>query len=266
MSPTVLISQKDFANVVITLSNQSRNLIELDPSGAEKGIYSHQTTGTDDKLVKIQTITDEYNYWISESVDNKGKMKQRAQFFADGLKPIKSDFERINNTNLADYLEIVDKMHDCLDEIWRQDIHNSYSQQRMTSLLTILIDQLLASLQNKLSHNIISNDISESIQKIRIAMEICENIAISINTLSFELWPHSQTNKWMGPPFQSKLLNRFNERLKLILDLRMGNKLLQELLHGDEVGTNALSKAFENCDPLNCSIDGESEWEVIILN
>ena len=48
-------------------------------------------------------------------------------------------------------LETVEKIHDNLDDIWRQQEHAEYPQERMKHLLGIVTDDVLNGAQNSLS-------------------------------------------------------------------------------------------------------------------
>ena len=48
-------------------------------------------------------------------------------------------------------LETLEKLHDILDDVWRQQEHGEYPQERMKHILGIVTDDVLNGVQNSLS-------------------------------------------------------------------------------------------------------------------
>lgn len=245
------------------ITDLDKNLAASLRQGSTPSTLESHDIDSDDNFAYINTVEEEYDYWMSEYNSFGGKKKERALFFANLLKHIKHDFDNNRSSKLSDLYEVADKIQDYLDEIWRQDQHMSYSEPRMKNLISILIDQIVTLLQTKfLSKNIITENGNDAIPKIRSAMEICENVISSVQTLTTKIWPNWNNNPWKGKSFESKLLNNFNARLKAILEIRISHDLLLKLNNHEEPTNESHLVVFNSINPLDCTTYNDHHWEV----
>lgn len=147
----------------------------------ENGLASSLQKNSSDKpeskasLSAINSIGDEYSFWALEAkgLSNKAAIN-RAAFFRDAWSGIKADFDRlrfvvssllllfVSALTFDDLLETLEKLHDTIDDIWRQQEHTEYPQERMKHLLGIVTEDILNGVQNSLSKfNLMNDPVSE---------------------------------------------------------------------------------------------------------
>ncbi|KAJ3334698.1 Cytoplasmic dynein 2 heavy chain 1, partial [Kappamyces sp. JEL0680] len=106
-----------------------------------------------ENLALINSFEDEHAYWVREAANPSVEKidRERAGFFRDGFAHLKRDFGRLSTMTFYDLLELIEKIHEAFDDIWRQQDFAGYPQERMKHLLGIVSEDLVACTQNILS-------------------------------------------------------------------------------------------------------------------
>jgi dynein heavy chain 2, cytosolic len=127
--------------------------------------------------------------------------------------------ESINNRifGSGDQLEIIEKLHDILDDIWRQQDHEPYPIDRMKHILSIIAEDFIGCVQNQLSKFDLMNDsLLVVMEPLRESKQVCENLVTTFDTLTAKIWPNSTTNKWNLEPFTFSPLQNLLIRLTIV--------------------------------------------------
>lgn len=217
-----------------------------------------------DSFIHIHSFDDEYDYWASKSLAREGNDKSqsdRALFFMDAFKPLKSDFAKFHKLSVEDFCDTVEKIQDSLDEVWRQQMHSPYPQARMEHLIHTIIENIMNSMQSKVPD--ISN--VDSVAILRAAIEVCDGLISVLDTLTSKIWPNTSANKWIGEPVKGKWLESVSNRLGSILEIRQSHDLLIQLLVNDEPEDSNPFSAFNNLNLLDNSLRTEKAWQVIYI-
>jgi dynein heavy chain 2 len=131
------------------ISELEKNLLNsLDKSSGIKSLI----------LESVTSVSEEFNYWnrLATSSSSTKLDRERALFFQNELAVIKGDYEDVKNIEIADIIDLVEKTKDVLDSIWRQEDHNPYPQNRMYSLIVIVVELILNDLMLKVGPNILT--------------------------------------------------------------------------------------------------------------
>lgn len=137
------------------LMNRGRNLGSTKIKGLLSNFEAELVTslhGAETSL-SISSFGDECAFWSQETLHTTigKKEKDRAIFFRDLFNILKGDFDRIQLLPLNDLLEVVEKVHDTLDDIWRQQDYPEYPQERMRQIFGIVVEELLSCVQSHLA-------------------------------------------------------------------------------------------------------------------
>jgi dynein heavy chain 2 len=213
----------------------------------------------------IHSLGDEYHYWATEAEQAQAKPdRTRASFFRDHLKVVRNDYDRLAHLSFDELLELVERTHDVLDDIWRQNEHEEYPQDRMIHILDIITSDISSCIQHQLSaFNLMQDRYGKVIEPLRGSRQVCDNLMTTCDTLTSKIWPHTMTNKWNGPPFTSRLLGTLTERLCSIMDIRNAHDLLVQLLSVEEqkeLRVNECFDSFHGINPLSCSSFSTMKW------
>jgi dynein heavy chain 2 len=226
------------------------------------------TSGTNQRsnLSLIHSLGDEYDYWATEANRSESKTnRSRASFFRDHLKLVRNDYDRLTHLSFDELLELVERTHDVLDDIWRQNEHEEYPQDRMTHLLDIITSDIASCIQHQLSaFNLMHETYGKVAEPLRGSRQVCDNLITTCDTLTSKIWPHTMTNKWVGPPFTSRLLETLAERLCSIMNIRNAHDLLVQLLSVEEQTESRVAESFDSfngINPMSCSSYSSMKWK-----
>jgi Dynein heavy chain, N-terminal region 1 len=246
-----------------SISELEANLASSLQKGPTSGVVVI-TVGGEDAFLHINSLEDEFNYWSIMSDDaSNSKLRNRAKFFVDALKPLKVDFSKLAKASIQELSVAAEKVQDSLDEIWRQQLYDPISQGRITNILDIVVEQLISAVQSKVGQHLMDfgeNNVAE--QNIRAAVETCECIQSVLDTLTAKIWPNTRVNAWAGEPYISKPLQNLTNRLKDFLNIRTSHELLTVLLDDDAAAESNSFYPFQGFDPLDSSPSSAAAWEV----
>ncbi|KAI8896032.1 dynein heavy chain and region D6 of dynein motor-domain-containing protein [Globomyces pollinis-pini] len=212
----------------------------------------------------ITSISDEYTFWCEQADIKTGIEKERSVFFRDTLKSVKLDFDKLGTMGIYDMIETVEKFHDVVDDMWRQQEYVQYPQDRMCHLLSLSSDWIIGSLQQHLSqYDLLNEPLSKVLEPLKNARQVTDDLLSTLDTLTAKIWPNTLTNKWVGESFKSETLRLFSNRLHNILQLRSSHELLIRLLSLEEQRELQVEKCFSSFNTLNplvCSSNAQRKW------
>ena len=218
------------------------------------------------QFLSINTVNDEFNYWSEQTLGSKNKAeRERASFFRDALQPLKADFDKITVEAVSALLETVEKAHDVLDDIWRQQEHVVYPKVRMVHLLDVISEQIIGVIQSKLGdRNIMTAPISSVKEDLICSTDALDAWINIIKTLTGTFWPVCPQNRWEGEPFNNVILSNISERIKKILALKRSYHSLLSLLDPEEqkeLHVEEALSAFAVFNPFECNSYVEEAWK-----
>ena len=132
-----------------------------------------------------------------------------------GLGLFHSLYARVLSFN--DQIELAEKIHETLDDIWRQQDFAEYPQKRMQHILSIISDDLVACIQNYLSQFDMMNDYLVKLSEtLRNGLQVCEALLSTFDALTAKIWPNTMVNRWCGEAFVSRSLQKLSERIEAV--------------------------------------------------
>jgi dynein heavy chain 2 len=218
-------------------------------------------------MVLVNTIQDEVHFWKEASFDkSKTRLEiERAQYLHDSLGQLGDDFGKLTYMNLIALLEVIEKTHDVLDAVWRQQEYDAYPQERMAHILGLVSEDIVGCVQQQLSHlNLMGDPLLKVLEPLRGSIQVCDNLLSTFDTLTAKIWPNSMTNKWKGEPFTDRNLTQLAVRMTSILDIRTSHDLLLQLLSVEdqkELNVKRAFQPFESTNQLSCSAFAEMRWK-----
>ncbi|KAI8925894.1 dynein heavy chain and region D6 of dynein motor-domain-containing protein [Entophlyctis helioformis] len=240
-------------------------------SAIRNAIDAKSQEGAASSLAPITTIDGEIMFW-TEQAGEQGRTKadrDRGAYFRDALQPIKADFDKQGAQPLSTLLETIERIHDVLDDIWRQNEHAVYQKPRMVHLLDIISEQLLGIIQEKLgAQNVMVEPLGQIKDDLATAVDILDRWTDILRTLTATYWPLYAPNRWEGEPFTSPVIAMLGDRLRKILSLRASHESLLSLLQTDEhkeLRVDEALEAFAGFCPLQCNKSTELAWSSAVI-
>lgn len=119
-------------------------------------------------------------------------------------------------------LEVVDISMDNFDELWKQDDHKEYPQQRMTHLFDIFGGSIGRHIQKKISAiELWKEKFSVVKENLQFGIQICEKWNNVCETLTEQFWKTYHGHAWKGDKYVPinlmKLCSRLEEVKSVIL-------------------------------------------------
>ncbi|KAJ3390612.1 Cytoplasmic dynein 2 heavy chain 1 [Lobulomyces angularis] len=218
----------------------------------------------------IKSLSEEYLYWSEQSAKyaKSKQLKERALVVKNILEPLKNDFELISVKNLEFFLEPIDKMQDILDDLWKEPLQPPYPENRMKHLFSMIGDQIVASMQEKLSaHQLMTDPLNKRKEDLILSIQICENLDSLFSTLTSKFWPRFVANPWKSENFEHLLVKQFLERIKQIVEIKTIFEHLSNLFSADEQKDLRLEKLmliFQPSNPLLCNNFHQKNWQNVV--
>ena len=136
------------------------------------------------------------------------------------LADFSKDFANLDPLELMEGLELVDISLDILDDIWKQDDHKEYSQQRMTHLFDIFGGSIGRYIQKKISSiELWKEKFTVVKENLQYGIQICEKWASVCETLTDRFWKTYHSHPWKGDKYGPFNLMKLCDRLQEVLDL-----------------------------------------------
>ncbi|KAL8004079.1 putative AAA+ ATPase domain, dynein heavy chain region D6 P-loop domain-containing protein [Plasmopara halstedii] len=270
-----LLSQK-LKDVLIELDTGLAGTI-LVQGGSEKNFKAAQSDGTDDGLMSIATMTDEFAYW--RAMQNDAKQTRRAKKFSGIFETIHQRFTAsLNDLSFDDMNDLLDDASNVVDDLWRLDLTKDqvYSQQRMNHLLGLVTNAInsfiLAKAQcgdEKQGDEMVWQAPFHSVQQLlQQGVTLCEKWRKTIESLTGTLWPAHSEHKWEGSvSSQAERVQLLSSRFDQILRVRTTYEELHALLpakQGEKENNelaNSCFRPFEQLRPLYYNSYTEPAWQ-----
>ncbi|KAJ3416777.1 Cytoplasmic dynein 2 heavy chain 1 [Chytridiales sp. JEL 0842] len=168
----------------------------------------------------INSIQDELQYWERRMSSKKDKDSDRCAMFKDSIAAIKSEFDYVSSKPIINIIELIEKVQDFLDDIWRQTEFSTYPQDRMVRLMELICQDLITMLRSKLlGINIMKDPIAK--KTLSHYEKVSQNADSTASTKLRELLCCTQTQ-----PYQ--MLQEFQKYAELICRERIHKRLSLE--------------------------------------
>ncbi|KFB35182.1 AGAP010790-PA-like protein [Anopheles sinensis] len=213
----------------------------------------------------ILSLQDEVGFWLhkTKSLPTKAD-RETARSFATMLEKISQQFGENETMSLNKLDEMIDVCQTVLDEIWR--LPNHYPQNRMCSIFDMISVRVVASCTEHLTE-VDMWDIGTVAQDDAIwhVRETLDSWIQTFDSLTRLFWPNYEPHPWMGEPYRSKLLSKFQTRYKEILEIRHVKDLLYALFFESEKYfplVNEVALPFHGMNIYDLTPLGNKRWEM----
>jgi dynein heavy chain 2, cytosolic len=161
-------------------------------------------------------------------------------------------------------------MLDVYDDIWRQNEHDEYSEQRMRHLLAITSNAFVQSIQKQLSNIDLWSDGKDSARNrehLRNAVNICERWSCAVEQLTGLYWRACPSHPWKGDSFQATHVVQFKRRLQEIVSIRSSYDQVLRLdtsIDKNDFSPTKIFGVFANINPIQFNAYTDPEWKAAI--
>uniref|UniRef100_A0A182NV76 Cytoplasmic dynein 2 heavy chain 1 n=1 Tax=Anopheles dirus TaxID=7168 RepID=A0A182NV76_9DIPT len=165
----------------------------------------------------ILSLQDEVGFWMhkTKSLPTKAD-REAARSFASILERISQQFGDSEAMSLNKLDEMIDVCQSALDEIWR--LPNHYPQNRMCSIFDMISVRVVTSCTEHLTEldvwDIGTVSLDDAIGHVK---ETLDSWIQTFDSLTRLFWPNYEAHPWLGEPYRSKLLSKFQTRYKEVL-------------------------------------------------
>ncbi|XP_040163455.1 cytoplasmic dynein 2 heavy chain 1 [Anopheles arabiensis] len=212
----------------------------------------------------ILSLHDEVSFWIHKTKMLPTKSdREAARSFATILERISEQFGESEAMSLSKLDEMIDVCQSALDEIWRLPHH--YPQNRMCSIFDMISVRVVTSCTEHLTEldmwDIGTVSLDDAIGHVK---ETLESWIQTFDSLTRLFWPNYEPHPWLGEPYRSKLLTKFQTRYKEILDIRHVKDLLYALFFESEKYfplANEVALPFHGINIYDLTPLGNKRWE-----
>nr|CAB3240314.1 cytoplasmic dynein 2 heavy chain 1-like [Phallusia mammillata] len=229
---------------------------------------SSSKRSSDNDFSGILTPLDECRYWADLTMSGaRLEDQERSQHFCDLLKPMEQQFTNIDSLSIGDALEVVEIVHDTLDDLWKQTEHNEYPEERMVNLFDVIGDELCRFAQKRLEGDFSSiweGSFAAVREALRDAIKICDRWTSTCETLTSRLWKQYPTHQWKSGKYKPKNVGKVSARFQEICELRIVHEHLMRLLSSSErdrlSASDSLTKTFNKVGALHYNPYTEPMW------
>ncbi len=111
--------------------------------------------------------------------------------------------------------DLIDNLHENLDELWKQDDFEKYPEERMTHFLGVITSAFARDIHRKLkAANVWTDNFMRTKENLTSAIHVCEQWQQLCKTLTGQFWKSYQLHLWRGDAFIPETLNQLKKRLK----------------------------------------------------
>ncbi|XP_053681370.1 cytoplasmic dynein 2 heavy chain 1 [Anopheles nili] len=212
----------------------------------------------------ILSLQDEVSFWTHKTKALPVKAdREAARSFASILERISEQFGDNETMSLNRLDELIDVCQSALDEIWR--LPNHYPQNRMCSIFDMISVRVVSSCTEHLTEldmwDIGTVSLDDAIGHVK---ETLDSWIQTFDSLTRLFWPNYEPHPWLGEPYRSKLLNKFQARYKEILEIRHVKDLLYALFFESEKYfplANEVALPFHGINIYDLTPLGNKRWE-----
>uniref|UniRef100_A0A182QV28 Cytoplasmic dynein 2 heavy chain 1 n=1 Tax=Anopheles farauti TaxID=69004 RepID=A0A182QV28_9DIPT len=212
----------------------------------------------------ILSLQDEVGFWMhkTKSLPTKAD-REAARSFANILERISLQFGDSEAMSLTKLDEMIDVCQTALDEIWR--LPNHYPQNRMCSIFDMISVRVVTSCTEHLTEldvwDIGTVSLDDAIGHVK---ETLDSWIQTFDSLTRLFWPNCEQHPWIGEPYRSKLLSKFQTRYKEISEIRHVKDLLYALFFESEKYfplANEVALPFHGINIYDLTPLGNKRWE-----
>ncbi|XP_052891130.1 cytoplasmic dynein 2 heavy chain 1 [Anopheles moucheti] len=212
----------------------------------------------------ILSLHDEVSFWMHKTKALPVKAdREAARSFATILERISQQFGDNEAMSLNKLDEMIDICQSALDEIWR--LPNHYPQNRMCSIFDMISVRVVNSCTEHLTEldvwDIGTVSLDDAIGHVK---ETLDSWMQTFDSLTRLFWPNCEAHPWLGEPYRSKLLTKFQTRYKEILEIRHVKDLLYALFFESEKYfplANEVALPFHGINIYDLTPLGNKRWE-----
>jgi dynein heavy chain 2 len=208
----------------------------------------------DPNLLFVNSISDEYHFWAMRAQNSRfNKIDQEtAAHYKSILQSIAKDFEILQyilsyarSLSDQDVIDLAERCHDCLDDLWRQQEFEPYPQERMVHVLNLITDDFTGYIQFNLFKVNLFTDEWSSIAALLLSMkQLCESWILTLDTLTGKIWPNSIGHSWKGEPFTSLLAVNMAENLNKVIFIKSDHQFANFTSASFAIGQRRRQKAI----------------------
>uniref|UniRef100_A0A182JQU2 Cytoplasmic dynein 2 heavy chain 1 n=1 Tax=Anopheles christyi TaxID=43041 RepID=A0A182JQU2_9DIPT len=212
----------------------------------------------------ILSLHDEVSFWMHKTKTLPTKAdREAARSFATILERISQQFGECEAMSLTKLDELIDVCQSALDEIWRLPHH--YPQNRMCSIFDMISVRVVTSCTEHLTEldvwDIGTVSLDDAIGHVK---EMLDSWMQTFDSLTRLFWPNYEPHPWLGEPYRSKLLIKFQTRYKEILEIRHVKDLLYALFFESEKYfplANEVALPYHGMNIYDLTPLGNKRWE-----
>ncbi|KAF4324411.1 hypothetical protein G195_002224 [Phytophthora kernoviae 00238/432] len=234
--------------------------------------------GTDEGLMSIAVMSDEFAYW--EMMQTDARQARRAKKFSAAFDTIHQRFSApLGDLAYDEMTDLLDDASNVADDLWRLDLARDqmYPQRRMDHLLGLVTGAVNAFVLakartldggDKESEGNVWQAPFHGVQHLlQHGVALCDKWRSSIESLTGTLWPAHSEHPWEGPmSTQAQRVQLLGARLEQVLRVRTTYEELHALLPSrggnqeDELAQSCF-RPFERLRPLYYNAYTEPAWQ-----
>ncbi|XJO78526.1 hypothetical protein BDV3_002952 [Batrachochytrium dendrobatidis] len=248
-------------------SKLQRLLVDLDEGLASTlRNTSDLKSSLESSFESIASVNDEYTYWQEMALKKDASTAEceRAVYFSTTLQPLKADFDKQLNESFSTLMELVEKSHDALDDLWRQHEYSPYPKSRMMHLLDLISEQIIGVIQAKIGdREVMMEPLPQIKDELVLASDALGRWVEILKSLTGTFWALFSPNPWGDEPFYSHSANELCDRISKIISLRVSHDIMMDLVQSEEskdIQVDNIFKPFSRLNIFQCSKGVELAW------
>ncbi|XP_058067024.1 cytoplasmic dynein 2 heavy chain 1 [Anopheles bellator] len=212
----------------------------------------------------ILSLADEVGFWVHKTKTLPTKAdREAARSFAAILERISRQFGDGESMSLNQLDELIGVCQAALEEIWHLLSH--FPQNRMCSIFDMISVRVVTACTDHLMELDVWDNgtvsLDDAMGHVRETLDAWIETFDSLTRLD---WPYYEPHPWIGDPYQSKLLSKFQTRYKEILTIRHLKDLLYALFFESEKYfplVNEVAQPFQGLNVYDLTPLGNKRWE-----
>ncbi|POM63753.1 Dynein heavy chain, partial [Phytophthora palmivora] len=273
-----LLSQK-LKDVLLELDAGLAGTVLIQGGRDSKKAKAAPSDGSDEGLMSIATMSDEFAYW--EAMQDDSRQARRAKKFSAVFDTVHQRFSApLGDLNVDDMADLLDDASNVADDLWRLDLARDqmYPQRRMDHLLGLVTNAIntfvlakattLSGGEKESESNVWQAPFHAVHHVLQQGVILCEKWRNSIESLTGTLWPAHSEHAWEGPmSTQVQRVQLLSARLEQVLRVRTTYEELHALLpsrggkNQDDELADSCFRPFERLRPLYYNAYTEPAWQ-----
>ncbi len=125
-----------------------------------------------------------------------------------------NSFSKLSSLDFPELFELVEVVQENLDELWKQDDHDAYPQERMSHFLEITSSAFGRALHKLLKNSDVWKESYATVKdNLQNSIQVCEKWVQVCSALTIQFWRNYQLHPWRGEGFKPEKLIMFRKRL-----------------------------------------------------